>query len=37
MKLIKRVSYLEEMSSLLHTPDIKVVSGYCPAPSVCSF
>jgi hypothetical protein len=24
MKLIKRVSYLEEMSSLLHTPDIKV-------------
>jgi len=27
MKLIKRVSYLEEMSSLLHTPDIKVITG----------
>ena len=27
MKLIERTSYLEEMKDLLHTPDIKVISG----------
>lgn len=27
MKLIQRTSYLEEMKDLLHTPDIKVITG----------